>query len=262
MPPFSLKGVIGMRVKQDRTYARTPEDLERKYEFEKRFRELKEKAEKSYVDQQLDTKAPAGYGYGGTVIDTNTISTTTEAELETILTQMLSQMAAYEAKQIRFKCSALGDWSFCGTLFKTGDYYGSMNAFAGYRDTVIRVSKSFFNSEWCPIEWDNPLMLENKEYRTTERWNGKAVYTKVINCGKMPNNTNANIGGLTTSMTVIDYDVVMVKPGLSIKLPYFDANGVMQARAVCNTNSSVIQILTKSDLSSYTGYATIKYTKN
>ena len=37
-------------------------------------------------------------------------------------------------------------------------------------------------------EWYNPPTVVGKEYRTTERFNGKPVYTKLINCGKMPIN--------------------------------------------------------------------------
>ena len=33
-------------------------------------------------------------------------------------------------------------------------------------------------------EWFNPPMVPGVEYRTTERWNGKAVYTCLVNCGR------------------------------------------------------------------------------
>ena len=37
-----------------------------------------------------------------------------------------------------------------------------------------------FNGEWKPWEHINPPMLVNQEYRTTERWLDKPVYTKLI----------------------------------------------------------------------------------
>ena len=37
-------------------------------------------------------------------------------------------------------------------------------------------------------EWFNPPMLPGNEYRTTERWNNKIVYTKLVDCGTMTNN--------------------------------------------------------------------------
>ena len=36
-------------------------------------------------------------------------------------------------------------------------------------------------------EWINPPMVLGTEYRTTERWNNKVVFTKIANCGKMTN---------------------------------------------------------------------------
>lgn len=114
---------------------------------------------------------------------------------------------------------------------------------------------------WSPWEYENPPMLAGAEYRTTQRWNGKVVYTKLIHCGTMPNNANINVQGLTPNMQVIDFEVMLCTSYLSIKLPHFDASGKMTARAICNTNSSVIQILATVDMSEYTGYATIKYIK-
>ena len=37
-------------------------------------------------------------------------------------------------------------------------------------------------------EWFNPPMVPGNEYRTTERWNNKIVYTKLVDCGTMTNN--------------------------------------------------------------------------
>lgn len=34
-------------------------------------------------------------------------------------------------------------------------------------------------------EWENPPMIPGIEYRTTERWNGKAVWTTLINLGQL-----------------------------------------------------------------------------
>ena len=36
-------------------------------------------------------------------------------------------------------------------------------------------------------EWFNPPMVIGTEYRTTERWNNKVVYTKIVDCGSLTN---------------------------------------------------------------------------
>lgn len=35
-----------------------------------------------------------------------------------------------------------------------------------------------------PWEWENPPMISNREYRTTERWGEKVVYTVLLSMGK------------------------------------------------------------------------------
>ena len=40
---------------------------------------------------------------------------------------------------------------------------------------------------WGEWEWVNPPMAVGVEYRTTERWIGKPIYTKLIDCGNMLN---------------------------------------------------------------------------
>lgn len=39
---------------------------------------------------------------------------------------------------------------------------------------------------WTEYEWVNPPMIVGKEYRTTERWKGKPVYTKIVNIEALP----------------------------------------------------------------------------
>jgi hypothetical protein len=38
---------------------------------------------------------------------------------------------------------------------------------------------------WTSWEWENPPMVVGVEYRTTERWNGQPVYTKLVNGGAL-----------------------------------------------------------------------------
>ena len=44
-----------------------------------------------------------------------------------------------------------------------------------------RVAQRFKAQTWSKWEWIDPPMVPGVEYRTTERWNGKAVYTKLVN---------------------------------------------------------------------------------
>jgi hypothetical protein len=42
-------------------------------------------------------------------------------------------------------------------------------------------------------EWINPPMILGTEYRTIERWNGKVVYVKLVDCGMLPNNSTKTV---------------------------------------------------------------------
>lgn len=46
---------------------------------------------------------------------------------------------------------------------------------------------------WNPWEWVNPPMILGTEYRTTERYLGKPVYTKVVDCGNLPDGTTKEV---------------------------------------------------------------------
>lgn len=54
------------------------------------------------------------------------------------------------------------------------------------KDTVFKRER--FESTWEPWEYINPPMELGIEYRTTDRYLGKPVYVKVVDCGVMTNN--------------------------------------------------------------------------
>lgn len=51
------------------------------------------------------------------------------------------------------------------------------------------------------IEWINPPMNIGTEYRTIERWEGKAVFTRIVDLGSLPANSTASHSGLLTTAT-------------------------------------------------------------
>lgn len=203
---------------------------------------------KTYVDTNF---APAGYGYGGVVVSTATTSTTTEAELETVLKSLLSGMANGEAKQIKFACSALGDWSFCGTLFKGGTYYGSLVAFAEYKNAVVEIRKAYYNGVWQPLAWANPIMTLGVEYRTTELFNDKVVYTMAFSIGSLPNASAKSV----TVPTAISYYATAVISAIAIT-----TNGIY-LNIVDSASPSSMWVKTSGNYSSYTANLVVKYVK-
>lgn len=63
----------------------------------------------------------------------------------------------------------------------------------------VRQERYCVDGTWGEWEWVNPPMSLGVEYRTTERWNGMPVYTKLVDCGAMPNNSTKEVTVFTGS---------------------------------------------------------------
>lgn len=112
-------------------------------------------------------------------------------------------------------------------------------------------------ANWGVWEHVNPPMNLGVEYRTTERWNGKPVYTKLIDFGILPNGTEKIVAhGITNLEYPLSVSVFVKSSGWSFTLP----SDYKNEDRVSFSYSGVI-IKTTVDRTEYTGYATIKYTK-
>lgn len=70
-------------------------------------------------------------------------------------------------------------------LWKADNSYGNVQM----DHYVVQNSRRrvIFGGVWQPWEYPNPAMILNEEYRTTERWQEKPVYTKLMDFGNLPN---------------------------------------------------------------------------
>lgn len=106
-------------------------------------------------------------------------------------------------------------------------------------------------------EWINPPMVVGTEYRTTERWDGKPIYVKIFNFGKMPNNDTStlihNIGNLDkvirVSGTLSNGSVI---PHRASNVDFVDVGA----------DKTAIHIYTTMDYSYASAYIQLWYTKN
>lgn len=119
------------------------------------------------------------------------------------------------------------------------------------------LSRCRINGEWKPWEWVNPPMLLGVEYRTTERYLGKPVYTKTIDCGAGPNKTDKYVYFGSTTPNI---DRVISIEGSNSDggaFPYERKND----SDYLSSAKDYILIESTYDRSNVTIYATIKYTK-
>lgn len=131
----------------------------------------------SYLEEQLASKAPAGYGYGGTPTYLGQVS---EADLNSVLDNFISTIEDDTPHQVTIWIEGMSV-SLC-TVIRGGVNWACVRGFtfAGAQGEWVKHKN---NGTWLPLEWENPPLSLGEEYRTTERYNGKAVYKKLDSDG-------------------------------------------------------------------------------
>ena len=120
-----------------------------------------------------------GYGYGEQLVS---LSGSTEAELEASLATVLSGMKNDTTMQMKCQLPlSSSDTYVLTTIYKHTNQYAEV-VFETVSGTTL---KKRYANNWLPFEWDNPPMVANTEYRTTERINGKAVYKMADSAGNI-----------------------------------------------------------------------------
>lgn len=113
-------------------------------------------------------------------------------------------------------------------------------------------------------EWVNPPMIPGTEYRTTERYNGKAVYTKAVNCGKFPAaGTSASVShGVSGITQIISCDGFTDYLGLA--LPYYQivSGNISIVANVSATKNAIVVFNALAAWTAYNCYVVLKYTKD
>lgn len=114
------------------------------------------------------------------------------------------------------------------------------------------------NGVWQPVEWINPPMELGTEYRTTERYLGKPVYAKLVDCGTIPaQGTHKDLVFSPDANSIVS--VSAYSPQRGNTLPYYDANGV---RCSITGSGTTVMIWNYSEpLMDTDVRALIKYTK-
>lgn len=101
-------------------------------------------------------------------------------------------------------------------------------------------------------EWLNPPMEAGADYRTAERWLGKAVYVRLVDLGALPNAAAKSVSLGITKDRIVSLGGIAVSGDTALPLP---AEGV----AVSVNGEGMLSIEAASDCSGYTGYVMVKY---
>lgn len=119
-------------------------------------------------------------------------------------------------------------------------------------------ARSYYgDSGWSEWEYINALMAVGVEYRTTERWNNKVVYTKLVNVGALPNNAQKtiNVGIDGSKWFEIHGHATDHHLSHGVAFPSSEIVGYIG-------NDGVLYLTTLGNFSSYDATVTIKYVKD
>jgi hypothetical protein len=116
--------------------------------------------------------------------------------------------------------------------------------------------RQYYSYTWHEWECVNPPMAVDVEYRTTERYLGKPVYTKVIYCDILPNTAYKLFAHGATAKQVIRC-VGQMSDGNSIPF-HFNATNWVEIYA----GPECVVILTGNDKTNRSAYAQLWYVKD
>lgn len=106
-----------------------------------------------------------------------------------------------------------------------------------------------------PFKWVNPPMNVGEEYCTTEFFNGKPVYTKLVNCDYLPNAESKIVAHGCAAVSMIRCCGIT---SLGTTIPYRWNDSYVSVSA----DRTNIHLCTNSDFSSQTCKVQLWYTKN
>ena len=199
--------------------------------------------------------APAGYGLGGdaTLVPSG-------ASLDTYTSTGFYRWGV-GTKQVPFEAGTM-------IVVKRSEQYIHQLAFRSDVQRVEIAVRAMVEGVFDEWEWLDPPMVAGVVYRTTRKYMGKPVYTKLIDCGTLPYNTRKNVsygvtdpGGVGTGAPIVVIEVV-AGTNEGVCFPRFEGAGNMP-RFTISTYASEMQIITTgmSGASSSKVYAQIWYTR-
>lgn len=139
--------------------------------------------------------------------------------------------------------------------------WASVTATVVGSQTVYKLHRELYAGTWLDWAWENPPKSLGVEYRTTERWNSKAVYTILANIGALPNSANGNATINCTGAKSVIRDTMTLQEIASGRT--FTGDPTLTYYCGVNTSGTVYcNMKSGSNLSAYNGIIQLWYTKD
>lgn len=185
-------------------------------------------------------------------------------ETDAILTSIVNDLDTYGSRFIMF--------NYNGQLFGCTVYRGSGDYSWAHADSYTishdyKMHKILYGGVWQPWEWENPPLVEGKEYRTTERWNSQPVYQKMVPLGTLPNASLVRYKNVATFNYIIDLRLIIKTKD---EIDAADKNSAFSGMSSYGASTASIWAEEQSNLavntnqwdaSNYIGFAMMKYVK-
>ena len=222
---------------------------------------------KEYADALIDSltasdvgAAPAGYGLGEYATRINADN----GNVTDLIDALVASWPKLSAGFVGYGDSASGTTAYGNALIQkiTSDYIIVQATWSNGAQMILRKHAG----TWSEREWRNPPMVSGVEYRTTERWNGKVVYTKLVDLGTLPTaSTQKTVTAGIAATEIADFRIILTQTS-SGSVSVFPANdfytGAAKLTGYFDTTYGMFYFYTLADMSGYTGKAAIKYTKD
>ena len=110
------------------------------------------------------------------------------------------------------------------------------------------------------IEWINPPLIADVEYRTAERFGAKVVYVKRVDFGALPNNGTKTINIGIKPGNIVNIEAHTVSDNYYYPLPGGSAGALASYYYI--DSAGALGVRTTTDLTNQKAFFTVKYTKD
>ena len=192
--------------------------------------------------------APSGFGLGGNVTIIKDCDLATSNGWYMTSGDCLNMPAQYQGYSVLVVNSH-------GTRIAQEYYMMNLGGADGYSCKAIRWKKD--EQPWSLWEWINPPMKIGVEYRTAERFNGKPVFVKLVDCG------SPGKGDTTVAHGIENIDARITYWALwgNTPLPSYPNSGAGHTAYIQNVSDTNIVIYSGGDSLGSSVVVGIKYTK-
>ena len=134
--------------------------------------------------------APSGYGLGEAVVGELSSSDMDDVSLGTGWYR-ITEYDYIPIQEMRESADALLRVEHMRTEYRDGDFV-IQTLYLDCQEYMLEVRRMYYNAStagyaWSEWEYVNPQMVANVEYRTTQVWEGKPVYRKLVSLGSVSN---------------------------------------------------------------------------